>query len=503
MDDDILTVYANVAKHFKAKVIHLGPLALDTEIKKHAKLREGIYNANEMLNNASTDRQQDAAMEKLTNLEQEADELAGDQGERVTKLQGAFGKVTFVTTPDMMIPEGFMTGADADLVMGGLELTKYLFLSPIPPKGHKISGSAITARSVTYLKELGKSWIVAHPVPEVDCFAKPGLNEAYNYFTVGCLKHSKSPTHTNNQYEFAHMPCAVFVTIDKNNEEFHAVPLHLDYLEKPRATPAVIYDGLVFTQNAVIETKSPDRATVGADYHARFQHAGVVGAHRALNLLFQPQTLIDAGDGGSYESVSHWAENKPGDIEGLRLKDDILGHRALLDAITNVTSIKRKVMIDSNHPEWITDYVSKHPALKGLCDWPALAKDVFADWEVMLREAGDNKILWFGDLAIRHGDKDGGVKKAEARIPTGKYLCGHFHKYIAWRRAVQMGCGARLGPKYVGNEINAWQSQLVTLTKYNDVTAIGTKIILHDKARDVSRFCYRDKIYEVDAYHIA
>lgn len=508
VDSDILKVYAQVAKYFKAKVIHLGPLATDQEIKKYAKLEKDVSQAQFMRDNASTDKQEMACDDRLSNLESQFSQIADEQDWRIDALKNAFGNVTFVTTEDMMLPMKHMT-SKANLVYGGLELSKYLFLSPVPPKGMKASSAPITARSISYLKELGKSWIVAHPIPEVQPFAKPGLNEAHNYYTVGCLKHNKLPTHTSNQYEFSHMPCAVMVTVDKDNGEFHAAQMHIDYLdkdnghmEKHKQSPAVLHDGLVFTDSAVIETESADRASVGADYHARFQHAGVVGSHRALNVLFEPETLVDAGDGGSYESVSHWAEGRPGDVEGLRLKDDILGHRALLDAIDNVPSIKKRVMIDSNHAEWVTDYVTKHPALKGFCDWKALATDVFPDWEVYLREAGDNKILWFGDFAIRHGDKDGGVKKAEEKIPTGKYLCGHFHNYAAYRRAIQMGCGARLGPKYIGNSISAWQSQLSTLTKHLGITACAAKIILHDKTRDVSRFCFRDKIYEVDAYHI-
>jgi hypothetical protein len=184
----------------------------------------------------------------------------------------------------------------------------------------------------------------------------------------------------------------------------------------------------------------------------------------------------------------------------MRLHDDLWGVRRLMDAITNVKSIKNKVLIDSNHHEWLTDFVSKNHSLKGMLDWPTLARDMFSDWKVLIRDAGENKVYKFGDLTIRHGDKDGGARSAEG-IYT-KYLCGHFHKFITYRRSIQLGCGAMLGPKYTGNQVNAWQSQLATITKYKEVTAVSPKIILHDKVRDVSRFAYRDKIFEVDAYHI-
>jgi hypothetical protein len=122
---------------------------------------------------------------------------------------------------------------------------------------------------------------------------------------------------------------------------------------------------------------------------------------------------------------------------------------------------------------------------------------MFNDWEIIIRSAGENKLYYFADILCRHGDKDGG---ARGKFRNYKYLCGHFHKFVSFRRSVQIGCGAKLGPKFVGNELNSWQSQLAVLTKYKDVGAVSVKIILHDKERDFSRFAYRGVIYEVPFY---
>ena len=62
--------------------------------------------------------------------------------------------------------------------------------------------------------------------------------------------------------------------------------------------------------------------------------------------------------------------------------------------------------------------------------------------------------------------------------------------------------GAMLGPAYTGNDVNAWQSQVFTFTKWNGVSAISPKIVIHDKNREVSRVAYRDTIYEVDFYRL-
>lgn len=496
---DILAIYSKVAAFYKAKVIHLGPLATDEEMARYKRLNAARERLADAVRNASTERQEEIATEKLERVASEVEDLKYAQNMRVAELDDAFGKVTYVTTDDMVIPGKI----DGQVVRGGMELSRYLFLSPIPPRTMRASGG-ITQASVTYLTELGKSWIVAHPVPETQVFPKPGLNEAYNYFTVGALKHASIPTHTKNQYQFAHMPCAILVIMDKENGEFHPTQLHIDYLRDEagnKTASMVLHDGLLFTSGtaAPLEVPEDDRASFGTDYHARWQHPGVVGCHRTLNTLFRPGTLIDGGDMGSFESVSHWLEGKPGDSEGLRLNDDLLGVRALMDALANVSSIKRKVLIDSNHHEWLTDYVAKNKALKGLLDWPTLARDMFKDWEIIIREAGDNKIFKFGDLTIRHGDKDGGVR---GRFKNVKYLCGHFHRFVTWRRAIGLGCGAKLGPKYTGNDVNAWQSQIASITRHMGVTAVAPKIVLHDKSAQVSRFAYRNSIIEVDAYHI-
>jgi hypothetical protein len=486
-----------VAKEYKAEVIHLGPLATDQEIKQFAALIKKRNSAQMVLDRAASDRQAETAENRLEEIEGDFKRLSDGEEDRLTDLEGAFGKVTFVTTDDMRLPRKL--SSKHKIISGGLELSRHLFLSPVPPRGMKATGGGIAPASVAYLTELGKSWIVAHPIPEVQCFPKPGLNEAYNYFTVGSLRHSAIPTHTKNQFQFAHMPCAVLVVIDKDNEEFHPTQLHIDYLSVDRnKLPVVLHDGLLFDPTGSKPVSEDDRATLGTDYHARYQHPGVVAAHRALNTLFRPATLIDGGDMGEFGSVSHWLENKPGDSEGLRLKDDLLAVRRLMDALDNVSSIKRKVLIDSNHHEWLTDFVSKNAALKGLVDWATLARDMFGDWDVILREAGENKIFKFGDLLIRHGDKDGGVK---GKFKNIKYLCGHFHKFVAYRRSVGLGCGAKLGPKYTGNDVNAWQSQIASLTKHQGVTAVAPKIILHDKTREVSRFSFGGSIYEVDFYH--
>lgn len=504
MDDEILGVFKKVADHYNSEVIHLGPLALDAEVKTYRSLIEKIEVLKNKTITAMTEAQYQAACEKQDECEVRANSLAGLQHARIEQLVKKFGKVTLVTNKELSLPVSVSKFNKAvRLVMDGMELSKYLFLSSITPKGIKSTRNPMDKRAVSYLKSLGRNWISPFPVPSVEQIPKPGLNESYNYWTVGGLQSHNTLYKSNELYQIDHLPAAILVILDPKNGEFHARHMHIDYNKvKNETIKFCADDGLIFTKNKVIEVGSDDKASGSTDDHAPWQHPGTLAALRQINVVHKPATLINGGDASDFGSINRHAAGKPGETENMRLHEDINSLRALLDAQANVPSIKHKVMIDSNHHEWLTQFVMMNPCLIGFLDWDTLAKDRFSDWDVMIRSAGENKIYFFGDYMFRHGDKDGGAKKAEVITKDGKYACGHFHRYVSYRRAVQIGCGAMLGPAYTGNDVNAWQSQVFTFTKWNGVSAISPKIVIHDKNREVSRVAYRDTIYEVDFYRI-
>lgn len=506
-DQDILNIYKQVAKFYKAQVIHLGPTASTKEINLHKKLSKDIAGIEQRLDYLEGPNQV-RAESALEMRKSQLGEIEALEEDRIAGLIDTFGKMQFVTTPDLCLNQNFTKAYNqkAEHIHHGLELSKYLFLSPIPPSGERTTRSPITAISLDFLKSLGRSWIVPHPVPIVECFPRPGLNEAHSYYTAGALKHSERPTSTRDQYKFAHMPCAVLVILDKANGEFHPKQLHIDYLvgkNSPTEThsePVVLDDGLVFSEKGWKEVGSPDKACLGTDAHVPYTHAGWLGALRAINAKHKPETFIDNGDAGDFDPISHHNEHKPGERENKRLIDTLRGLRSYYDAATSCPSIKNKISIDSNHHEWVTDFVMKNPSLIGMLDWATLATDWFSDWKVLIRQAGEPEIYKFGDMVVRHGDVDGGVRKADKTF--GKYVCGHYHRYAAYRRAVMVGCGAKLGPRYISGQINAWQNQVATMTKFKEVAAINAKVVLHDNALKVSRVAYRNEILEVDFYEL-
>lgn len=504
LSEDILDIFSQVKKKYKAEVIHLGPTVSDHEFNKHQRLSEKIE---EMKIKQAlvdlTDRQEEALEEKIDTVTFERTLIEDEESSRVQQLRNTFGKdMLFVTTEKLSLP---FRKDDPDFSFGGLELSKYLYLSPIPPTGMKSTRNPINSVAISYLKDKGRSWIVSHPVPSVIPFAKPGLNEAWNCYSVGSLRHQEEPERTNEQYQMAHMPCAILVTFDIKNGEFHAKQLHVDYMNKKfehNSQPVVIDDGLVFTPKKVLTVKSKDKAVFSTDDHAPFTHPGQLAAVRAMNELHENEYFINGGDAADFGSVSRHTEAIPGERENMRLMYDLNNLRKLLDAQINTKTIKHKVLIDSNHHEWLSQFIERNPNLKGMLDWRTLANNMFSDWDLKIRSAGELDIYYFGDLPIRHGDEDGNAKKAEGIYNGGKYLCGHWHSRVSYRRSNQVGCGCMLGPKYIGGRNTPWQNMVTSITKYKGVTATSPKVVLHDKTKKTSRFEYRGEIYEVRHYKI-
>jgi hypothetical protein len=510
VSEDIVKVMAKAAEYYGAKVYHLGATITEQEFKSLDKNVKGL--ASVTLEIGSVDHGDDEAssaraekrLERLESrkdfLESEIKTIRGTERERLQILTDHFGSITAVVAPDMHSDE-IASADNVTVIEGGLELSKYMYLSAVQPSGERVTGSPITANAMSYLQHHGKhSWIVAHPVPAIETLEKPGLNQAHKFYTVGSLQHIINPRHSRQFFRVAHMPCAIMVLVDEETGEYHAKQMHIDY-QKGKNRPMILDDGMVIFGDKIVESSAADKGSISTDDHAPHQHPGTLGALRAMNTLHRPGILINNGDAGEFGSVSHWIEDKPLVREGLRLVDDLLSVRMLLDAQANVDTIKTKVLIDSNHHEWVTQYVEKNPALEGSFDWPTLAEKMFPDWEVFIRTSGENRIFRFGDMLIRHGDKEPNLRKAE-KMSGGKYLCGHYHRYNVYRRAVRMGCGAGLGPNFIGNQVTCWISQIGSLTKNQGVAAVNPKIILHDDRRKVSKFAYRNGIYEAPYYYL-
>lgn len=504
--EDIVKVFAQVAKFYKAEVYHLGATITEKEMKQLLRLDKKTHEIQARIQMAEYSETK-GAENRIEKLEYQLDDIKRDiktleqvERERVQTLVDHFGTVNFVTTENQHT-NSLGTTKGVIILDEQVQLSKYMCLSALQPSGDRTVIRPVTTNAKSFFKRNGKSsWVSAHPVPSIETTSKPGLNEAHKYYTVGALKHITAPTHSREFFQVAHMPCALLILMDIETEEYHAKQIHIDYTPtRSGARPIVLDDGLVFSTLGYKEVGSNDKGTHSTDDHAPYHHRGTLASLRALNVLHKPAWLINGGDAADFTSVCRHTKEQPGARENLRLRDDLASLRHLLDAQANVKTIKHKILIDSNHHEWVSNFVEENPALKGAYDWQTLAEELFPDWEVFIRTSGNNRIFMFGDYIIRHGDQEN-LRQGENMSPWGKYMCGHHHSYNAFRRAVSTGCGCGLGPKYIQNRVTSWISQVTSLTKYKGVAAVNPKIVLHDEKEKVSRFAYRDKIYEVEYY---
>jgi hypothetical protein len=507
INKSILGVFSQVAKYFNAQAMHLGSMVSEKEASALEKLTESAVKASDDLDNLSdgaTDAVIDRVQDKYNDTWRELKEFTDDIGSRVEDLTEAFEDVSFVVPKD----SGYDIEEYFDNVVvydNEKMLSKYIMVSGVQPVSDYSTIKPANRNAINALKHFGKnySWIVPHPVPTVIPYAKPGLNNVHHYYSVGCLKNPEKPSSKKQMYQASHAPSAMLVVIDDSNGEFHANHLDVDFLEKKgygKQKPIVLYDGLVFDENGVKENELEDRAVFESDDHEPAHHSGVLGAMRGLVRLYQPKTFINGGDASNCCPVSRHELAIPGLMEGKRIKHMILGLRSLLDAQTNVEDekgnkiIENKILIDSNHHAWLTNFVELNPQLKGLLDWDSIQKEYFPDWVFLSRDNGYAQPYSFGDYTVRHGDQEA---FAQAELIFDKYLCGHWHRHQKFRRTVSVGAGCELDPRYTANKMTNWLNQITTLTRYKGITAVAPKIVLHDCARNYSRFCYRNEIYEV------
>ena len=489
----VLNVLKQVQKYYNAKVLHLGKIATDDEIAMHARRENKILTWEKIAKEKITETQE----ENLKAAKKENAKLEAAQERRVNLLKETFGKDTeFIINETQYLP----SKTKMDECLTEKALCQYLKVSSVSANGERLSFSPITPKSFAYFRRRESSFIVPHPTPVLRSFNKPGLNQAYVLATTGSLRISPEVNRPSDQHYVANMPSAMLVIIDNETGEFHQKRLHFDFFETGITRVTFIADdGMVFLAKETIEVGSEDKAAYVTDEHSAFEHRGVVAASLALVDLHQPETFINGGDVCDMISVCHHNEGKPGLQENNRLIDDLRSMKRLMDAQTSNPCIKHKVLIDSNHMKWLTDFVMKNPQLIGLLDLQSVHDLYYRDWRFI--DPLKNEIYKWGDLVVRHGHQLGEGTLTQAASIFVKYLKGHVHSHNEYLRAASAGPGCGLGPSYVGGAVTSWTNCITSLTKWRGITSFNIKTVLHSDDRKVSRFAYRNKIIEV-SWHV-
>lgn len=484
MSKNVLKTLQQVQQYYQATVYHLGTIVTAEEKKMYERRINRIRTWENM-----TDLS-DKELERFATWESEVNQLIGIQDKRVDTLINTFGEMVFVLNEEQCLEydEEFKGQSEYEYQLG-----KHLILSSVSANGERLATNPITPKSFNYFKTRGSSFIVPHPTGCLRSFNKEGLNNAYVIATTGSLHEKVKANRPSEHYIVNNRPGAVLVIVDEESGEFHLKRLRFA-THKKITQHLILDDGIAFTPNEVIVLDGKDKGLFTTDDHAPYEHRGVLSSLLALGELHEPETLINGGDAADMESVCRHNDGKPLLQENKRIINDIYSLANLLSIQGSIKSVKKRILLDSNHAEWLTDYVARHPQLFGILDWKTINQDYFPEWEVYLRD--QQRICKFGDLALRHGDKDAGL--AGLVKTFYKAICGHYHTHNEMLEAATTGPGCRLGPKYLQGSLTSWTNTLTTLSKYKEISGYNIKTILHNDEAGIARFAYRGNIYEVE-----
>ena len=420
----------------------------------------------------------------------EMDELVKAVQNRINVLVAFFPGIKFLYgTMDVLDPENPPSEMTGSANLGThFRPSKYIGLTSMMANGPKITHWPITARTLKSLKKMKHSWILPHPIVQAESHARPGLNNADNFFTTGRLSFPDAITHTSEIHYASHLPGAVALTLDKDGT-FFARNIIVEQTDDGH--PFTLEDDRVFTDTG-LALLSAEQIVVGiTDTHCPHDHKGTKACFHAAGVELAPGHVVDCGDATDFESVSPFVLKTPGEQEGKRLGADIQSLVDHLDLVGSINPQATKVLVDSNHHEWVSKFVDKNPALKDMLHWRKLGER-FEGWVTMIREAGDNVIHKIADMNFRHGDQES-VEKAEEIF--GKYVGGHYHRFRRLGHCLSVGPAAKLGPKYLQGNITAWQSQFFTVGSYQGKALNQAKTVLH--VGKSSKTVLRNQIIEV------
>lgn len=420
----------------------------------------------------------------------EMERLDNAQAQRIETLTQSFPNIKFVFGKmDVLDYDNIPEGMHSEHNLGAhYRPSKYIGFAAMMANGPKVCSWPITSKTIKTLKSMHHSWILPHPIIQAESTAKPGLNNANNYFTTGRLSFPEIPTHTSEAYWAKHLAGGVAVTMDKDGT-FFARNLVIEQSSAGRAF--TIEDDRIFFDNDASGLPSSDLTIGITDTHTHYDDKGTMAVFHAVGTALQPGEIVHDGDASDMEPVSRHLLGKPGQMEGKRLGKCLQDLRDHLAFCRSINPQAKCTLVDSNHHEWLTGFLDTNPSLKDLLSWDVLAK-TFEGWNVMLRKAGENAIHRIADLSIRHGDQES-VETAENIF--GKYLGGHFHRFRRLGRTLSVGPGCGLGPSYLGQAITAWQNQFFTVAVFDGCAIHQAKTVLHSGNK--SKTVFRGKIIEI------
>lgn len=117
---------------------------------------------------------------------------------------------------------------------------------------------------------------------------------------------------------------------------------------------------------------------------------------------YEPDVVVDLGDGPDFESVSRHSEAGTLAKEGKRIKADVEAYNeaeSLLREGMDGYRAKREVRLRGNHCQRIVNYVDAHPELEGLIGLHLLDD---RGWEIVPYDNGDPGIIEIDGVSYAH-----------------------------------------------------------------------------------------------------
>lgn len=425
----------------------------------------------------------------LSRVRMELDALEAAQAARIKVLKELFPKIKWVLSEEQAIQfNELVAGFGVNYLGTKFNIGKFDALS-MPANTPKTAGAPITPRTIAALAASGNSAVMPHAIPMSDSRAKEGLNNARNYFTTGSLTaRNEEISGTKDLYRGKHLPGGVVCVFDNDNN-FYANNL----LVEKGSNYFLAEDGLLFTATSVFNVDGGKCAVVLTDSHVPWQAKDVALAACEAAAEMNADTFIHNGDLDEGEGVNRHAQSSPGMLEGKRIINSLNAVEGFLGRLVDLSGCKKFVWTLGNHESWYTQFVEKHPVLKGLLDWKSLASR-YSKWDIIQRDPGENRVFRFGDLVLRHGDQESLQSAIES---FGKVMNGHWHRYYRMGQSGILGCSCELGPSYLDNNITAWQLQFATLTiGQGGKTQTSYKTVLRN-GKGGSSYCFRNEIITI------
>jgi len=231
------------------------------------------------------------------------------------------------------------------------------------------------------------------------------------------------------------------------------------------------------------------------DLHAPFEDKYALGAALEYTAFYHPDAIIQLGDAGHFESVSHWIKDKRLKLEGLRIEKDIKATIRVLDLISSAAPKAERVITLGNHEKWVNSYIEEHPEIEGLLD---LNREYHnAGWKVV----DINKPYQIGKLLTFHGlfiSKYHAYQTVHAFSKSCAYAHTHDRQeytesfYDGEKSAQSLGCLCHDNPDYLKNRPNKWSNGMATV----DVDSVNGDFFIDSIKIVRGRFSRNGRIFK-------